>query len=79
MYIRVHVKYLLLLSDFNETWIFSTDFRKILEYQISWKSVEWARVVQGGRTDGQTDRHDKATLTFGNFANAPKNKTFIFV
>jgi hypothetical protein len=28
MYIRFHVKYLLLLSDFNETCIFSTGFRK---------------------------------------------------
>jgi hypothetical protein len=34
-----HVKYLLFLSDFNETWIFLTDFRKILKYQISWKSI----------------------------------------
>jgi hypothetical protein len=35
-----HVKYPLLLLDFNDTWISSTDFRKVLEYQISWKSIQ---------------------------------------
>jgi hypothetical protein len=39
MYIGLHVKYLLLLSDFNETSLFSQIFRKILKYQISLNSV----------------------------------------
>ena len=28
MWKRLHVKYQVFLSDFNETWIFSADFRK---------------------------------------------------
>jgi hypothetical protein len=38
---RLHVKYPLFLSDFNEILIFSTDFRKSLRYQVSSKSVSW--------------------------------------
>jgi phospholipase C len=71
MYIRLQVNYPSLLSDFNETWIFSTEFRKIAKYQISWKyfQVE-AELFQA---DGQTDM-TKLIITFRNFANKPKNQ-----
>ena len=62
----------LFLSDFNETWIFSTDFRKILKYQISWLSVQWETSCSV-RTDRLTDTK-KLTVAFRNFANAPNSR-----
>jgi hypothetical protein len=64
MYKSLHVKCPLLLSDFDETSIFSTDFRKkILEYQISYKFTRWVPSCSM-RTDGQTLRHDEANSRF---------------
>jgi hypothetical protein len=41
MYIGIRVKYQSFLSDFNKNLIFWIDFRKIHNYRISWKSVQW--------------------------------------
>ena len=71
MYIGLHVKYPLFLSDFNEEWIFSTDFRKKkLKYKISWKSVLWEPSCSMWK-DGQTDM-TKLIVALRN--NAPKNR-----
>jgi hypothetical protein len=77
-YTGLQVKCPLFLSDFNETWIISTDFRNIVKYQISWNPSSGSRVVPCGQTDGRTDgRTDMTKLVIGfrNFANAPKNES----
>ena len=48
MYIGLQVKYRLFLSDFNKTWIFTTELRKTIKYQIARKSVQSSRVVPRG-------------------------------
>ena len=55
MYVGLHIRYPLFVSDCNETWIFPTDFRKVLKYKISWKSVQWQPSCSM-RTGGQTGR-----------------------
>ena len=66
----LHVMYPFFLSDFNGTWIFSVDFRKIFIYVISWKFVEWQPSCSV-RTDRHTDVM-KLIVAFRNFANVPK-------
>jgi hypothetical protein len=67
---RLHVKYPLFLSDFNETWISSIDFWRKLKYQVSSKSVQWEPSCSL-RTDIQTDMTN-LKVAFRNFAKAPK-------
>jgi len=51
MYTGLHVKYPLFLPDFNETWIFSTDFRKKNSYIKFHKNPSgWRRVVPCGQS-----------------------------
>jgi len=63
---RLHVKYQLFWSGFNETRIFSTYFRNIHKYQISRKSAQLEPSCFM-RTDGQTDTHEEANISFSRF------------
>jgi len=69
MYSRLHVNHSLLLSDFNETSIFSTTFRKNTQISNCMK----IRPVGGElyhadrRTNGQEGRHDEADSGFSQF------------
>jgi hypothetical protein len=70
MYIGRYVKYTLILKCFSKTWIFSTDIRNGIKYQISRKYVQWepsCSVGTDGRTDGWTDRHSEANSRFSQF------------
>ena len=69
MYVGLHVKYPLFLSDFNEAWIFSKDFRKITNIKFHENPPSRNRFVPCLQTDGWTDM-TKLIFAFHNFANA---------
>ena len=72
MYIGLHVKYRLVLSDFNETWILSTYFRKILKFH--WTLSSGSRAVPCGRTDRRTKRHDEADSCYSQYCERVNKK-----
>jgi len=59
MYVGLHVQNLLIWSYFNTIWIFSSNFRKILKYQIPWKCLLWEP-----NCFMRTDRHDEGNSRF---------------
>jgi len=62
-------KNLLFLSDFNKILMFSIGFRKMLKYQISWKSVQWES-SWSMRKDRQAERHDETNGGFTQFCES---------
>ena len=60
MYIGLHVKYLLFLSEF-----FRKDFRKILISVIEITPLGWPSCSV--RAEGRTDRHEEANSRFSHF------------
>jgi hypothetical protein len=65
MWKRLRVKYPLFLSAFNETWVFSTDFRKkVWDIKFHQNPSSGSRVIPCGRTDRRRDgRADMTKFT----------------
>jgi hypothetical protein len=63
------------MPDFNQIWIFSTDFHRSPQYQISRKFVQWEPLCYM-RTDRRKDRRKDMTKVISvlpDYADMPKN------
>jgi len=69
--VGIRVTYSLLLSYFNENWISSTDFRKILNIIFREYKSSGCKFLPCGQRDRQKDT-TKLTVAFQSFAKAPK-------
>jgi hypothetical protein len=70
LYVGLHVKYPLFLSDFNKTWNFSKNPQ--LSDFMETRPVGAELFHADGRTDRQTDT-TKLLVALRNFAKAPNN------
>ena len=77
MYICVYLKYPFFWLHINETWVFMADYRKVLRYQISWKSVQWISNCSNadGRTDKQPERYDEPDSHYSKFCESVNKDT----
>jgi hypothetical protein len=66
MYVVLHVKYPLFLSDFNETRMLTADFKKIVKHDISRKSVQW-ELSCSVRTIRQIDKQKRTNKRFSKY------------
>jgi len=64
----VQVKCWIFLADFNQIWIFLTDLHDSLQYQASYKSIQWEPCWYTDRWMDMT----KLTATFQDYTNVPK-------
>ena len=73
MYIGRHLKYLLFLSDVDESWIFPTISKKYWSIKFHENPSSGSRVVPWRRRKRHTDMTPPRGA-FRNFASAPKNE-----
>ena len=70
--LRYSCKYQLFLSDFNQIWNFSIDFRKKSNIKFHKNLSSGRRFASYRQTDRRTDRHDEAIVALRYFVNASK-------
>jgi hypothetical protein len=66
---RSSCKVPLFLSDFNETWIFSKEFREILKLYIWQKFFQWEQSCSK-QTSRRTDRYEETSSRYSQFCES---------